>query len=1004
MPSDVEMESEGERDREERRRKKKERSKSKEREKGRERSRSKGREKSKEREKKKHKKHKKEKKKHKKRDRSSEGDDTANEGGDTPEKKRNAEGEKTPTGRDKERDKTPEMPEIEKLPGLGKYDSDGEEGEIEEKKLEIERERRREYAREEEGEKKDDRKEYQRDEKRANSRDKRDGSRERERKKRRSRSRERKRSGERGRDRDTRDRDVGRENAFRSEGRENTFRSEGRDNSFRSERDNKDRDGRDKYRREERNSESKDGREKERGSEEPGELGGGSKEVASLSIEESNKMRAKLGLKPLNVANIVYEDDNPDMPGELIPGDRDKTRHLPPQHWGERDQQKKLVEKLGIKRDVRQIKTKLSVVKGLGESESDDDDAGKWVERQKKKVKEKEDAAKRAKAMEELDQEFGVQEIVEEGLKEKQQQEYSSRDLKGIRVEHSAEAFGESNTVLTLQDQDILSDKYQDVLVNVNIVDQERTKKSLANIKAGKDGYQAYDQEVVDELTGEVTRKDLLYQYQEELEGVKKDGFTLEGEGEFSEAVSRERELAKIRQKLRQQNAVSLETPAPKLATDYYTDREMMAFKKPKKKKKIRKKMLKADDLLAMTQESSLLPTNFGEKQKKRAMRIIDDDQLLPDGRLPEDHDDLPVVPDMTGMRFDREMEEDSRAMRALKVARKLTKVKTVDIVAEEVLRDSRENTVDMDDESGDGAHYSDLIIDQTQEFCRGLGEVGSYELSGLGETVDKELLDFEKSLESKRMRSAVEWSKMEDREDEKQPEKEVVRSSRGTWEEVDEEVVEEGRWKEGARRQQRRGGSSSSSNTGGGKAPYRPAILEDEALAATGMGAALKMALQKGYLDNEEKKIKSTGLVHLKCKNYNIDDKSRDHEEDDRKRRGGGRDRGYQGPTSSFSEKKGYKPEVTIEYVDDTGRAMNPKEAFRFLSHKFHGKGSGKLKTEKRQRKVLEDKLMEKMSSTDTPLNTLSKLQSKTKELATPYLVLSGNKHSMGGHTSLKK
>ena len=101
---------------------------------------------------------------------------------------------------------------------------------------------------------------------------------------------------------------------------------------------------------------------------------------------------------------------------------------------------------------------------------------------------------------------------------------------------------------------------------------------------------------------------------------------------------------------------------------------------------------------------------------------------------------------------------------------------------------------------------------------------------------------------------------------------------------------------------------------------------------------------------------------------------------------------------------KKGYKPEVNLEYVDDSGRAMNAKEAFRFLSHKFHGKGSGKLKTEKRHRKVLEDKLMEKMSSTDTPLNTLSKLQHKTKELATPYLVLSGNKNAMGGHTSLKK
>ena len=40
------------------------------------------------------------------------------------------------------------------------------------------------------------------------------------------------------------------------------------------------------------------------------------------------------------------------------------------------------------------------------------------------------------------------------------------------------------------RDADILSDKYEDVLVNVNIVDNERTKKSLANIKAGKEGYQ----------------------------------------------------------------------------------------------------------------------------------------------------------------------------------------------------------------------------------------------------------------------------------------------------------------------------------------------------------------------------------------------------------------------------------------------------------------------------------------------------------------------------------
>ena len=55
----------------------------------------------------------------------------------------------------------------------------------------------------------------------------------------------------------------------------------------------------------------------------------------------------------------------------------------------------------------------------------------------------------------------------------------------------------------------------------------------------------------------------------------------------------------------------------------------------------------------------------------------------------------------------------------------------------------------------------------------------------------------------------------------------------------------------------------------------------------------------------------------------------SRKDQEEDDKKRGRGRDRG---PTSSFSEKKNYKPTVNLEYIDDNGRAMSSKEAFRFL------------------------------------------------------------------------
>lgn len=66
-------------------------------------------------------------------------------------------------------------------------------------------------------------------------------------------------------------------------------------------------------------------------------------------------------------------------------------------------------------------------------------------------------------------------------------------------------------------------------------------------------------------------------------------------------------------------------------------------------------------------------------------------------------------------------------------------------------------------------------------------------------------------------------------------------------------------------------------------------------------------------------------------------------------------RDR-YTGMLMDFKEKESYKPDVKLEYVDETGRHLNQKEAFRQLSHRFHGKGSGKKKTEKRGKKLDEE------------------------------------------------
>ena len=39
----------------------------------------------------------------------------------------------------------------------------------------------------------------------------------------------------------------------------------------------------------------------------------------------------------------------------MIPGDADKTRHLVPEHWGEKARSAKLREKLAVKKEKRSI-------------------------------------------------------------------------------------------------------------------------------------------------------------------------------------------------------------------------------------------------------------------------------------------------------------------------------------------------------------------------------------------------------------------------------------------------------------------------------------------------------------------------------------------------------------------------------------------------------------------------------------------------------------------------
>lgn len=109
---------------------------------------------------------------------------------------------------------------------------------------------------------------------------------------------------------------------------------------------------------------------------------------ASLSIEETNKLRAKLGLKPLEVDSTPKDDPT------KIKDDLGEFHHKPAPNNSDKIRTQKLREKLGTQKEKRQIEANLAKVKTLGECDSDDDTQA-WINKTRKLEEEKKKAEQR---------------------------------------------------------------------------------------------------------------------------------------------------------------------------------------------------------------------------------------------------------------------------------------------------------------------------------------------------------------------------------------------------------------------------------------------------------------------------------------------------------------------------------------------------------------------------------------------------------------------------------
>lgn len=264
-------------------------------------------------------------------------------------------------------------------------------------------------------------------------------------------------------------------------------------------------------------------------------------------------------------------------------------------------------------------------------------------------------------------------------------------------------------------------------------------------------------------------------------------------------------------------------------------------FKKPKRKvRKIRQK-LKADDLMPLPGENLDTSAHFRKRARQHAEAGVVDTDDVPaagysDMTLEEDDDDLEQM--LSKARRLKQKE----ALISKSLPANETQLKDDDAYPDDnevaVASSSRLLLASADNDIEMATVDNHIILNATAEFCRTLGDIPTYGMSGNRDEDAGDMMDYE-----------VEPAEAEEPEPEER--------STGTWNSVnpDLEVVRED--------------DKSQEVT-------EVAILDEEPDVGSGMGAALKLALSKGYLEKEDQNRPSnTRMAHLQAKNYSIEDKT---------------------------------------------------------------------------------------------------------------------------------
>ncbi|EYE99858.1 U4/U6-U5 snRNP complex subunit SNU66 [Aspergillus ruber CBS 135680] len=659
----------------------------------------------------------------------------------------------------------------------------------------------------------------------------------------------------------------------------------------------------------------------------------------ALSIEQNNKIRAALGLKPLPVPGAdatagpsfkEHDDSDSDTSSdEEDPASTLESRQAQAgENWkklqDEAEAKQKREERNAAIKKAREQAQKNAKLEGstLGET-GGAEDTKTWLQQAKKRQKkiEKERARKLEEELEERERAAAT--------------EYTSADLAGLKVGHEAGEFdGEEEHILTLKDAAVDQEDEGDELEDLALRDSEKTAEKL-ELKKRKPVY---------DPTAE--NAGILAQYDEEIEGKKRKRFTLDATG--STAEDRDAQRQEVSEKLKK-NAISLDLDLePQAPVSDYMDISEVKIKKPKKKKtKTTKQRAVLDD------EDTFPATESGNVPDGTSMEVDKNNKTPAPAPAPRKR----ISEDVSFADDDDLQASLTRQRRA--AFKKRQKVKPEDLARQ--LREEESQTP-MEVENAENEEEPGLIIDETSEF------VSNLQRPTLPDRRESRKTATPVPAEAPSSPAEAPHVELEGDVD-------MGRTYSGI---EDEEELKERIKQDEAKAQQ------GISGTG----------LEEETTLDQGLGATLSMLKQRGLVKQTDSASNNAlfrerqRFLHEK-QHLETEAEKRARQQRERDRTSGKLDRMSAREREEHARwenkqrdqhdsrhmadvfNREYKPDVQLKYVDEYGRLMNQKEAFKHLSHQFHGKGSGKMKTEKRLKKIDEEKQREAMSTLDSSQHT---------------------------------